>query len=337
MSKRTPEPSDRLIPGQAAVTLEVVLCTFNGERFIAEQLRSILAQTRPVDLISVYDDGSSDATLTLVEACATEAAAVGVRICAVRNERNLGYAQNFGHGLERSSCEIVLFSDQDDVWEPTKVERLLGVMEQRGCAMAFSDGTLIDAHGASIPGPTVLQGYGLSGGAEANFNARAWPLLLRRNYVNGAAMAVRRKAAMGALPIPDAFPHDYWLALWLAEEGGIVCMPEPLYRYRQHQNNTIGVGRSTLHHQLAAIWRNPSPSRRQDLRRSKTLLERLPVGDPRRVNVEEKYAWLVRVADERNRLLRMINIANSWLRGEYSQFGPPYALLRDLVAAIRLR
>ena len=335
MSNRNGNPPYRLMPLERTATIEVVVCTFNGERFIGEQIRSVLAQTRLVNLISVYDDASLDATLGVVELCTIEAAALGVQLCATRNERNLGYIQNFSNGLARSTCDIILLCDQDDVWESNKVERLVCAMTQHGCAMVFSDGTLIDANGIRINAPTVLQSYGLNATSASHFSAVAWSRLLCRNYVNGAAMAVRRQAALSALPIPSDFPHDYWLALCLAEEGGIVCLPEALYRYRQHGDNIIGVGRSKLRHQLISIWRNPLAPRCIDLIRTKILLERVLVGAGQSALLEQKYAWLVSVVDESNRLRRVLNIVNSWLRGHYSQFGTPYALLRDFVGVIR--
>ena len=335
MPNRNRNPPYRLMPLEGTATIEVVICTFNGERFIGEQLRSILAQTRPVNLISVYDDASLDATLHVVDLYTIEAAALGVQLCAMRNERNLGYIQNFSNGLARTTCDIILLCDQDDVWESNKVERLVGEMTQLGCAMVFSDGTLIDANGVRINGPTVLQSYGLNAASACQFSAAAWPRLLCRNYVNGAAMAVRRQAALSALPIPADFPHDYWLALCMAEEGGIVCLPEALYRYRQHGANTIGIGRSNLRHQLISIWRNPLTPRFMDLLRTKILLERMLAGDGQSALLEQKYAWLVGVVDESNRVRRVLNIVSSWLRGKYSQFGTPYALLRDFVGVIR--
>ncbi len=321
----------------APSTVEVVLCTYNGEKFLSEQLRSIAEQTQKVDRICVYDDGSTDATLAQAHAFAAQLAGTGTTLRIVRNPRNLGYAQNFAQALAQAEADIIFLCDQDDVWEPRKVERLVAALERSASDMVFCDGVLIDAEGLPIPGPSVLQAYGMPAERAATFPQQAWPLLLRRNYINGAAMAVRRVAAQAALPVPADFPHDYWLALWLALDGGITCLPEPLYRYRQHGNNQIGMGSNRPLHQWAAIWRNPSQSRRLELRRGASLLARLPPGDPRLALLQAKQAWLQRVAGERGRWQRLASIFAAVCRRDYARFAPPYALQRDLAAALQGR
>nr|WP_315244059.1 glycosyltransferase [uncultured Albidiferax sp.] len=321
------------------LTVEVVVCTYNGAPFLSEQLQSIAGQTQKVDCISVYDDGSTDATWTLVGLFAEQLSPTGTQVRRVRNPHNLGYAQNFAQALARAQADVVFLCDQDDIWEPNKVERMVTALERSGCAMVFCDGSLINAAGEPIPGPSVLQTYGMDAALATHFTQQAWPALLRRNYVNGAAMAVRRIPAQRALPVPAHFPHDYWMALWLALDGGIACIPELLYRYRQHGNNQIGIGTTRRLHQWAAIWRNPSPSRRLDLQRSALLLERLPAADPRLSLLRAKKDWLQRVVGqgERGRGQRLVSICAAVFRRDYARFAPPYALLRDLVAAIQGR
>ena len=315
--------------------IEVLLCTFNGERFVVEQLHSILAQTLPVQLISVYDDGSTDSTLQRLAQCAEHAAAAGVRLNITVNPRNLGYAQNFGQALAAATGDTLLLCDQDDVWEPQKVAQLAAALQRSGSALAFSDGTLIDADGAAITGATVLEQYGLHGARRERFGEQAWTALLRRNVVNGAAMALQRDFAQAALPIPAGYPHDYWLALCAAARGGITCLPQALYRYRQHRGNVIGMGSAAWRHQLASIWRDPAAPRRVELLRSQALLGRFPGDAAQRRLAERKHAWLLGVSAETRRIRRLCNIAAAWLSGDYARFAVPQALLRDLISALR--
>ncbi len=315
----------------SVTTVEVVVCTYNGQRFIDEQLNSIRRQSRPVDLISVRDDGSSDDTVRHLErhACAD------VRVRVVCNPINLGYSQNFGQGLLQATGDIVFLSDQDDLWEHDKVARMLATFEDPSVALAFSDGALVDAKSQPIAGATVLRGYGLDPLQLAAFRQNPMRHLLRRNYVNGAAMAVRRAAVPGAMPIPRSFPHDYWLALWLARIDGITCVDSPLYRYRQHDCNLIGAGRTSRLQALRSMSRNPSAPRRLDLQRTRSLLERLPADDVWRPEIQRKHDWLVSVVEERSRLKRMLNIGRAVLRKDYAHFGVPAALQRDLLACLR--
>ncbi len=325
--------TQRSPPVGVRLSVEVVLCTFNGASYLAEQLSSILSQTRAVDQISVYDDGSSDDTAERATSCL--AGAEGIAVNIFRNQCNLGYALNFAQGLERARSDVVLLCDQDDIWEPTKVERLLRALDRPGCMLAFCDGRPVDATGQFIPGPSVLRGYGLDRAQAAAFDRCAWSLLLRRNFINGAAMALRRVEAQKALPIPDGFPHDYWLALWLARPGAVVCVDEPLYRYRLHGANIIGARHSALHHQLRSIWRAPALPRQAELRRALVLRSRLAADDPRIVEVDAKLRWLSNVVQQPHRLRRLTSIALSLLRGDYRRLGSPYAAQRDIVAAFK--
>lgn len=321
----------------ARPTVEVVLCAYNGARYVEEQLRSIVLQTTPVDLISIYDDCSSDDTVATIEALANGRRGVGPPIRVTRNARNLGYAQNFGQALGAATGDYVAFSDQDDVWEPTKVASLLQLFAVPGCRLAFSDGLVIDGAGAIDDGPTVLRRYGLDAAGIRRFGESGWSLLLRRNFINGAAMMVDRETAQAALPIPAGFPHDYWLALWMAADRAIACTETPLYRYRLHDSNVIGAATGRLHHQLLSIWRDPGPPRAQELRRTRSLLARLPDDDPRRVDVACKLAWLASVCEDPRPGRRLSRIARTWWHGDYARFSGPYALLRDLVATVRGR
>lgn len=318
-----------------SVTVEVILCTYDGDRFIREQLESILAQTRRVDRVSIYDDGSTDGTVRCVEAIIEEAASArsSIDIRLRRNPVNLGYAQNFAQALGMASGDYVAFSDQDDVWEPTKIEALLERMRSDHGLLAFSDGKVVDARGASAGASTVLEGLGMTRRTLVDLPARAWTLLLRGNYINGAAMMVDRVAAQSALPIPERFPHDYWLALWLSE--GIVCVAEPQYRYRLHDRNVIGARDLAPHHQWLSIWRHFDAPRLQDLSRTRALLDRLALDDARRSDVLAKWQWLQAVCRDESRGRRLVSILRSWLAGSYARFGTRHALVRDLVGVLR--
>lgn len=106
-------------------TISIAMATYNGARHIAEQLESLAAQTRAPHELVVCDDGSSDETVAIVEGFAAE---VGFPVRVVRNEANLGYADNFLKAASLCEGEWVAFCDQDDVWAPEKLERVAGVI-----------------------------------------------------------------------------------------------------------------------------------------------------------------------------------------------------------------
>src|SRR6218665_3548964 len=116
-----------------AATVSVALCTHNGERFVAQQGRSILTQTHPVVQIVVSDDASTDETVAVVERCVAEHRTAGgaIDLVVLRNKIALGVTANFQQALRATSGELVALSDQDDVWHPDRIARAVAVSVSR--------------------------------------------------------------------------------------------------------------------------------------------------------------------------------------------------------------
>ncbi|MEI7548294.1 MAG: glycosyltransferase, partial [Actinomycetota bacterium] len=131
---RTPDP-----PAQR---VSVAMATYNGERWVAEQLLSILGQTRTPDQIVVCDDASTDGTLKVVDELAALHPSL---IRVIRNTSNVGYILNFERAIEHTDGDIVLLSDQDDIWVPHKIETLLAGLDRSQADLAFSDVTVVDS------------------------------------------------------------------------------------------------------------------------------------------------------------------------------------------------
>lgn len=317
-------------------TIEVIVCTFNGERFLAEQLKSILTQTLRVNLISIYDDGSIDNTLSVVETFRGQFESAGIEYRFSQNPSNLGYAKNFSQAIARSTGEIIFLCDQDDLWEPTKVAVMIQPFQAQAVDMVFSDGLVVDVAGKIIPGSTVLESYQLHSKLLIVFNRDPVRFLARRNYVNGCATAFRRNAALLAGPPPPGMPHDYWYALWCALQGEIIGLPDKLYRYRQHESNVIGIGRDAIVHQIFSILRSPKAPRQRELDILSRALDRLELVSNPDVNLLlEKLKWMNSIVGEPRRLRRLIRIFLTLIQGKYSTFGQPYSLLRDLVSCVK--
>lgn len=319
-------------------TTEVIVCTHNGEPYIVAQLESILGQTTPVDTISIYDDRSTDGTVARIRRFVETLPPERQRRFVIHiNERNLGYAQNFSAAIEKASGDILFLCDQDDIWEREKVAVMLGVFAEHSPDMVFSDGSLIGPAGEKIAG-TVLGSYGLGPDDLPNFRARAFDFLLKRNYINGAAAAIRRLAAQSALPLPCDMPHDYWLAIWCSLQGGIVATPQTLYRYRQHPGNAIGIGSDNPLWVWLGIWRQPTAPRERELRIWQAVTRRIDAL-PRRRQADaahRKLEWLTRVvASDRRSLSRIYAIAKSGLDGSYRSYSGIHAFMRDVVSLIK--
>ncbi|MFY9314149.1 MAG: glycosyltransferase family 2 protein [Burkholderiales bacterium] len=307
----------------------VALCTYNGERYLRAQLESIAAQSRRPDLLVACDDASRDGTPALLEAWAAQAP-FEVRI--VRNPANLGYLRNFEQAVALCDADLVALSDQDDCWRDDKLEKLEAVFRTDAQAAAvFSDAEIVDEDLRPL-------GYGLldvlrvsDAEREAARAGRLLPVLLRRNVVAGATLALRAGWKSRLLPMPDSVVHDEWIALFAAAHGALRFVPERLIRYRQHAANQIGARRWNLAEHYRSLQRPRRAENRRVLALMNRLRERLGRGDP---GIEGKIAHLERrVALPPARLLRLPAIAAEYMNGRYSRYSSGWrTAVRDLIS-----
>lgn len=210
----------------------VVMTTFQGERWVEEQLRSILEQTRPPDEVLVFDDGSTDGTVQFVSRL----------VPVVRNPVRLGTVRNVEQGLRATTADVVLLADQDDVWHPARVEKLLAA----GGDLVFHDADLTD-------GGTLWQRVGFTLARQRSLATAPLQTLLDGNPVTGATLAVSRRLVDLALPFPQYGWHDYWLALVAASADlSLVALPDRLLTYRLHENNAAGLPPAGLRGRLSS-------------------------------------------------------------------------------------
>jgi glycosyltransferase involved in cell wall biosynthesis len=225
-------------------SVTVVMATFNGATYLPEQLASIGAQDlQPTELV-VGDDQSDDDTLACIESFAK--AHPGIAVRAERNARRLGVAANFEQAVRRARGDIVVFSDQDDIWRSDRLARLVGVLvADPGCTHVFSDGSLIDAAGTRLEG-SLFGRIDLGADERRAFaSGESLQVLLRRNVVTGATLAVRRTALQAILPFEPGWMHDYYIALMLGAVGKGVLLEEPLIHYRLHAEQQVGVAQNS--------------------------------------------------------------------------------------------
>jgi len=235
-----------------SLTSGVALITYNGMKYLPQQLDSILTQTRVVQHIVVSDDRSTDGTWEYLEAWARNAP---VRVTLVRNENQLGLSANFEQAISLVQADIVFSSDQDDVWLPNKVALLAAVFEKDvRVQLAHTDAILVDADGHDL-GMTLFGALEVSDAERRAVRAGdAFRVYCRRNVVTGATAAFRRTLLPVARPLPSAFFHDAWLALMATSTGGIVMLDTPTIHYRQHGANLVGVKRLSPLAKLRQLW-----------------------------------------------------------------------------------
>ncbi|MDP8957355.1 MAG: glycosyltransferase family 2 protein [Actinomycetota bacterium] len=221
-------------------SVSVAMCTFNGARFLLEQLNSIAAQTRPPDELVVSDDGSTDDTVAIVETFSRKAA-FPVRLFV--NERRLGSTKNFEKTISLCRAGLIALADQDDLWHPEKLAVQEWALRSRAVGGVFSDAEAIGPEGQPL-GYRLWESVGFWRHEQALVQAgKATPLLLRQKFVTGATLMFRTDYRSAALPIPENWIHDAWIALVVAALGGLTFSERPLVQYRQHSNNQIGAAR----------------------------------------------------------------------------------------------
>jgi glycosyltransferase involved in cell wall biosynthesis len=203
--------------------ISVVLCTYNGAKYIEAQLASILAQTYAVAEIIVVDDVSSDNTMAVVE----RAAARDSRISLSQNRFNIGFTSNFESALQMAKHDYIAISDQDDIWHHQKIEKMMAAFTTDAAAI-YCDSVRFTK---DIPINPIKN---KSSRHVAGIDVRK---LAMYNTVSGHALIIRKSLLEKALPIPSAVYYDWWLALQAVTSGGIQYLDEILVYQRAHDNN----------------------------------------------------------------------------------------------------
>lgn len=224
--------------------ISVAICTYNGEKYLSEQLASIAAQTRLPDEMVVCDDCSSDATPDLVEEFA-RSAPFPVRF--FRNPINLRSTKNFEHAIALCDGDFIALCDQDDIWLPEKLARQLAILESDpSLGGVFSDAELIDASSRPV-GKRLWTTFLFTPRDQSRFQSGYGAnVLLKGNVVTGATLMFRASLRPILMPIPRIWVHDGWIAWMLLVHSKLTFISEPLAQYRLHSGQQIGVDESAL-------------------------------------------------------------------------------------------
>lgn len=218
--------------------ISIALATYNGERFIREQIDSILNQTLSDFEIIVCDDCSTDNTVGIIK----DYAAKDSRIKIYTNDRNLGFKKNFERILTLCHGDLIAFCDQDDIWTPDHLQVLLESLENHLCVCANAQ--MIDENG--FPMNITMRDFIPAHILPTN-NEFFYKHELYGNIVQGAACMIRRSLLEKALPIPESAKfHDWWFALTACEHGGCKYIDKTILQYRRHEANASKCGKFGL-------------------------------------------------------------------------------------------
>ena len=312
------------------------MCTYNGEAFLPVQLASIAAQTRLPDEMIIRDDGSSDATLRLVDEFAKTA---GFPVRVIRNEVNLRSTKNFEAAISDGSGDLIVTADQDDRWRPEKLKTIEAVFENSPkVGLVFTDATLIDGDGQSL---------GVSLWSTVKFRDdlqrmmirnHGFDALLRRQVVTGATMAFRASFRDLVLPIPPSWVHDEWIAILIAAVAEIRPIVTPLMEYRRHAHNQVGVAGITPMERTRRSLNSPFAyfeAKAEDYGQLRQrIAEKLPERPDLLARIDGKIRhYRARSAMPTPRLLRLPTVLGELVSLRYTRYsGHTLSFLRDIMA-----
>lgn len=209
---------------KAQVLVSVVLCTYNGEKFLRPQLDSILAQSWTNLELLVVDDASTDQTVSILK----EYSQKDKRLKYTVNPRNLGYNANFEKAFTMAAADYIAISDQDDIWEPSKLETMMFAWPKEALFVYSLSGT--------------FYGEDFSNRREAP-NVRYGPIsdlhpLVFSSPVHGHACMFKKELLEHCRPFPEKIYYDWWMSMHAAKISTIGCVPKTLSWHRLHPENS---------------------------------------------------------------------------------------------------
>lgn len=214
--------------------VDILLATYNGEKYIREQIDSILNQTHKEFRLLISDDGSTDGTRDILN----EYKAKDERIEVFMQEENLGVVKNFEFLLGKVDAKYYMFSDQDDIWKAEKIEKSLKKIEE-GFDLVYSDLEVVDENlNVTYESYWKLKGIYKKIKKYNNFES-----LYLNNFITGCTVISKKELIDSFMPLPNTSKfvlHDYWISLIVSQNGKIAYVEEPLIKYRQHKNNKVG-------------------------------------------------------------------------------------------------
>ena len=221
--------------------IDILMATYNGEKYLKEQIDSILNQTHKDFRLLISDDCSQDATRQILQ----EYVEKDNRVVVFLQTKNLGVVLNFEYLMKKVENEYFMFSDQDDIWQKDKIEKSLDQMLKTNSDLVYSDLKVVNQEL-----DVLHKSYWKLKGFEKKVKKyNDFKSLYLNNFVTGCTMLVKSKWMEKILPLPhksNYILHDYWTALVVSKFGKMTYLAQPLVKYRQHFDNNIGSKKSPI-------------------------------------------------------------------------------------------
>lgn len=247
--------------------LSVALCTYNGERFLKEQLDSILNQTVSVHEIVVCDDCSTDKTKALLENYKLNYPSI---FQLHFNKTNLRSNKNFEQAISLCTGDFIFLSDQDDIWRSDKVEKIMQTFNENPTAKGvFTNANFIGENGESIHNSISLwESVSFFEEHIKNASDLKKSLIYIANFLTGATLCIKKEVLEYCIPFQTIsnFIHDEWLAFALCNKNSLVFNSEKLISYRLHSSQQLGVSKI----------KNPEKKKKENIKFNELMLEIRP-------------------------------------------------------------
>ncbi len=230
--------------------IDILLAAYNGEKFLAQQIDSILAQTHQDWQLLIRDDQSADNTVKIIKEYTSK---YSDKIKLIEdNKGNLGLVRNFETLLKSSQAEYIMFCDQDDIWLPNKIELTLNTMKSAENQnpdtpiLVHTDLKIVDEELRPIA-DSFWKSCKISPQTDGLLNK-----IVYRNIVTGCTVMINKKLKENSIPFPPQVRlHDWWLAVNAAKNGKLISIQEQTILYRQHSKNVVG---GKKHRKLSTVF-----------------------------------------------------------------------------------
>jgi len=222
-----------------SMKISVCMATYNGEKYIKEQLDSIIPQLTDQDEIIISDDGSTDKTCDIIESYSDPRIKLVKNLeksaSKIRRYKTYVVTRNFENSLQFATGDYIFLADQDDIWEDTKVSHL--------CSLLSDDLDLIvhDARVVDENGDIISSSY-----FQILHSQKGFVKNIAKNSYLGCCMVFNKKTLCAALPFPKALvAHDMWIGLIGEKIGKVLFLDKKLIQYRRHSSTATTSGKKS--------------------------------------------------------------------------------------------
>ncbi len=320
----------------------VVIATYNGSRFILEQLNSIINQTVLPDEIVISDDGSSDSTIKFVQSFFEQHANLPIQFQLIMNEpNNRGILGNFQNAVNNSSGKYVFFCDQDDVWFPNKIERLVNILDSHNEQVVIHNAQILKESddGSFSPIEKHLMGaypFDSDGLYKIDGSAHVWPSFYYC-IIQGMCVCAKRDYLLSISPFSKGSNHDNWVLFCASADDTLLAVKDDLAYYRIHKNNSCGIAE---YKKRRSLWEKTKSFDRQGkesiLRQyiwymdASSYLGNRQIPDRRAMHLISFFAYKRVAAISKNKISAILDLSKEYRKGAY-EIDRPIVFLHDIV------